>query len=522
MRSVATKLSGARAKTVAACPTLDELQAGHIRHIDNISRQLTNDWRFMMGAKPMQEDYGAYRYQLAYMFYALALAHYHRLPAAPGVFKGIMERLIEKMLHPEVWLYWRDSSTGRGRLTFDAQRLNSEVNPVARDNIMYSAYVQTMVLLYTMLFDDRRYEKSGALTFAFEPMLWGADLHETHPYDVKTLNDTIYWNMVANGYLGVACEPYCVFQICNQVPILGFKLHDHTYGGDVAREVTEGYLKAWEEFGGSLDQEGRFSTLVVTHRKELIPGHFAWSDGWCGMLMNMWRPAMVREVYARVRDRWCVRGDAGMISVPLPPPVRPDGPRHDTGDFGWMAGWCSEMGDQETLAGLFAHADAFMSPAWDDGGLFYPRNDVLFDKKGNLTAVNPTTGNALLAYARLNVGDGLRSIYENPWTDVQRSQPAITFVSDRVDVRCASYDARSRQLTATFRNRKGVRGRGEVVVERVWGRKDWSLELDGDVVVQASGELVRSESGISARREGDGVRLSFPLNRGCDLLMTWE
>ena len=57
--------------------------------------------------------------------------------------------------------------------------------------------------------------------------------------------------MVQKGYLGIACEPNCVFQICNQVPILGFRLHDTIYGGDIAQEVTEGYLRAWSEFGHS-------------------------------------------------------------------------------------------------------------------------------------------------------------------------------------------------------------------------------------------------------------------------------
>lgn len=44
----------------------------------------------MMGGRPsLQEDFGAYRFQLAYA--GLALGHYHRLPNAPGVFKPIFE-----------------------------------------------------------------------------------------------------------------------------------------------------------------------------------------------------------------------------------------------------------------------------------------------------------------------------------------------------------------------------------------------------------------------------------------------
>jgi hypothetical protein len=57
-----------------------------------------------------QDDFGSYRFQPAYMAYALALTHLHRLPAAPGLFKPVFERLFEKILLPEVWMYWRDTS----------------------------------------------------------------------------------------------------------------------------------------------------------------------------------------------------------------------------------------------------------------------------------------------------------------------------------------------------------------------------------------------------------------------------
>jgi Linalool dehydratase/isomerase len=68
---------------------LDDLQIAHLRHFNNLSRQLANEWSLMKGKGYGQEDFGGYRFQLAYMAYALALAHKHRLPAAPGVFKPI-------------------------------------------------------------------------------------------------------------------------------------------------------------------------------------------------------------------------------------------------------------------------------------------------------------------------------------------------------------------------------------------------------------------------------------------------
>jgi hypothetical protein len=112
-------------------------QIGHLRHCDNLSRQPINDWPLMQGKGIGLEDFGGYRFQLAYIAYALALTRLHRLPAAPGVFQAIINRLIDKILLPEEWPYWRDIS--RGGAVFNAHvsgQLHEEWNPVLRDNIM--------------------------------------------------------------------------------------------------------------------------------------------------------------------------------------------------------------------------------------------------------------------------------------------------------------------------------------------------------------------------------------------------
>jgi hypothetical protein len=127
---------------------LDREQLGHLRHFDNLSRRLPNDWSLMQGKGQGQDDFGSYRFQLAYMAYALALTHRHRLPAAPGAFQPTFQRLIDKILEPDVWLYWRDVSQGGSVFNAHlAEELGEEWDPVVRDNIMYSAYVQSMAHL---------------------------------------------------------------------------------------------------------------------------------------------------------------------------------------------------------------------------------------------------------------------------------------------------------------------------------------------------------------------------------------
>ena len=350
-----------------ATAELDRLQIGHLRHFANLARQLPNQWNLMSGKGYGQEDFGGYRFQLAYMAYALALTHRHRLPAAPGLFKPIFERLIDKMLLPEVWMYWRDVS--RGGSIWNAHLsagYREQWDPVATDNIMYSAYVQSMALMYHYLFGDDRYAKPGALSFRFWSYFWGGE-EKRFAYDENSLNDHIYWQMVQSGFLGVACEPNCTFQICNQPAILGFRLHDLVYGGNVAGEVTRSYEQAWREFG-RIGDNGHYHIMMSQDTRVVRPnmGKVPWVDAWCGALMNMWNRDFVHQHYpAQVRDL-IKPGSDGRLSVHMVPKPMVMGQTMvtDDCDFGWVTAWASEMGDGETLGGLLAHADTYMSPTW--------------------------------------------------------------------------------------------------------------------------------------------------------------
>lgn len=467
---------------------LSREQVGHLRHWDNLSRLLPNDWSGMQGKGVGQDDFGGYRFQLAYMVYGLALAHRHRLPAAPGVFQPVMQRLIAKLLEPEVWLYWRDVS--RGGSVFNAHladRLQEEWDPVVRDNIMYSAYVQSCALLHDYLFGDDRYAQPGALTMRHWSFFWGGRPKE-FAYDRGSLNEHLYWLMVQNGYIGVACEPNCVFQICNQPAILGFRLHDLIAGGNRAEEVVAGYEKAWADFG-RLDEAGHYNMMIIEDSRAVRPNEAPspWVDAWCGALMNMWNRGMVRENYPRQVAEFLVPGPDGTLSVRSAPAREVMGQTivADSCDTGWVAAWASEMGDTATLGGLLGHVDRFMQPQWRDGGLFYPRNDTLTDADGNRTEIDPMTGNVLLGYARLNTEDGLHKLYQQPWGPEHYREPALVEVGRDVEVSRA--EVVEGVLHARLRRHAGD-GEGAVVIGRV--PDGASLRIDGQEI--ESGDRVRS------------------------------
>ena len=496
-------------------------QLGHIRHFDNLSRQLPNDWSLMQGKGIGQFDFGGIRFQVAYMAYALALAHVHRLPNAPGVFKPVVERLIEKILMPEAWLYWRDVS--RGGAVFNAhlaEKYHEEWNPVARDNIMYSAYVQSMTLMYHHLFGDDRYAQPGALTFDYWSFFWGGE-PKRFEYDENSLNENLYWQMVESGYLGVACEPNCTFQICNQPAILGFRMHDLVTGENVAAEVTRSYEQAWAQLG-RLDSTGHYNTMLMQDSGTVVPNEATapWIDAWCGTLMNTWNSEFVHAHYPQQLKDLLIDGPDGTKSVRTPPDRQVMGQTviNDTCDFGWVATWASEMGDTTTLDGLLTHADRYMNPTWRDGGLYYPRNDTEVDDHGNRTLIEPLTGNTLLGYARLNVPDGMRKLYNDPWGPAHFTEPALTVVSGDIAVSQARFDPISGVLTFRVQRHGERDGDGSVVLGNVADRKHWSLTENGVVVATGrAGEPVTpgqhsgGAQGIEIDHVEGGIRIRVPV-----------
>lgn len=82
--------------------------------------------------------------------------------------------------------------------------------------------------------------------------------------------------------------------------------------------------------------------------------------------------------------------------------------------FSYVVQWLSELGKKEELDGLLKYADTHLQPTWENGGLFYPRNDDRTNEAGEWTHMDPFSGNAAIGYARLNVADGQKKIWDNP------------------------------------------------------------------------------------------------------------
>lgn len=493
---------------IEAIPEMDDKQTGALRRVLNLSRQLPGDWSGMMGQTVVGEDFGAFRFQLAYMSYALALAHTHRLPAAPGVFKQPLRKLIEKILMPDCWMYWSYVSTGNGVYNKHLGPLTQKWDPVASENIMYSAYVQSMALLYHYMFRDDKYAQPGALTFRLKTRFWNEGGF-TFPYDERQLNDLIYWQMAEQGYLGVACEPDCIFQICNQPNIIGFRMNDLVYGGQLAQEATQGYVDAWKEFG-MLDADGNFNTMVQISKHSTLTTNAPNMNFWLMSLLHSWYPEIVRQQYSTLMRRHLLEGPDNTRWIrPMSGLGESEEVQLTAQDMSWAACLASEVGDTETLEGLFAYADRFMNPVWEDGAYYYKRRDENFDADGLFTGMDPASGNAMFNYARLNVENGLKMLYDGPFDDKHFAQPALTDVPAEVDVRRAWFSQEHDALVITIDATRSL-NRIELGVSLPDGRGLPMIVCDGE-----------SLSKDDVRLTGDRLAVTIEPSSRATLVFQW-
>ena len=141
----------------------------------------------------------------------------------------------------------------------------------------------------------------------------------------------------------------------------------------------------------------------------------------------------------------------------------------------------SEVGEAQQLQDLLEYADEKLQPTWENGGLYYPRNDTLTDEHWNLTHVEPLSGNSGIGYARLNIEDGQRKIWQQPWTkQALESRPWIDGVSlaDGVDFLRGVWDQDNQALIVTLRSWTGRELKINMVVQNL-SQGCWTAFIDG-------------------------------------------
>ena len=163
--------------------------------------------------------------------------------------------------------------------------------------------------------------------------------------------------------------------------------------------------------------------------------------------------------------------------------------------MGYVLQCVSEIGDEDTLNELLKHADEYMGMTWEQGGLFYRRNNNVVDDKGNNLYMDPYTGNAAIGYARLNVKYGKRKMWVDPW---KKGTKRVLFegmdLSEGVDVLRATWETELNAAVVTLRTWDGSL---VTYMPLSWGRTNRSVKLQfknlpsGEYGVYLQGELIR-------------------------------
>ncbi|PGH28033.1 hypothetical protein AJ80_00288 [Polytolypa hystricis UAMH7299] len=330
------------------------------------------DWPHMGTQDPDQAFLDAYRYQLATMVYGAGVAHYHRLPAMRSLFKPLIRNLILKMLRPEVWSYWYLTSQSGNRLDPDLKELRKPwADPIVRENI----------ILYAMLFEDDEFERPNCLTFKWDPLFWGMG-PETFSYDNQSLQDAILKEMERGDWAGV-CFSGRYYLVSGEFIPKGTTTQNYE-----VMSRANAFMNTWN------------SAFVRASHDKQAQGFLTNADG----NIELHHPAIGAEIRRLVAEEdadanskeTIQRARQTYLSAP------PRGFRYT----------------QPTLEldALLSYADSRFHPTWENGGLYYPRQDQVTNEIGEWTIVDPFSGNAAIGYARLNVEDGQKKMWENPWT----------------------------------------------------------------------------------------------------------
>lgn len=174
--------------------------------------------------------------------------------------------------------------------------------------------------------------------------------------------------------------------------------------------------------------------------------------------------------------------------------------------LGCVAQWLSELGKTTELQGLCDYADEHLQPTWENGGLFYPRRDLANNENDEWTHMDPFTGNVGLAYGRLNVKNGQKTMFERPWTsDFLARRPWIDSIdlTQGVDVLRGIWDEDHDALVLTVRT--WDEKKSPVTVEPVARNLEagvWAVYVDGTLLKHESAVIEeggKERGSLSAR-----------------------
>ncbi|KAJ7838778.1 hypothetical protein B0H14DRAFT_3699750 [Mycena olivaceomarginata] len=475
------------------CGFLDK--TGHLRHFHNLATAPLGEWPHMGTQVDGQEWLDSLRYQLATMAYAAGAAHYHHLPA-------LRSRL--QVLVGKFGGYWYLTSQSGRMADPDIKELRKPwPNPVSRENIMYSGHLLLMVSLHAMLIGDDKYDAPDALVFDWNPIFWGMG-RETFSYTRMTLQDTILNEMEAENWLGVCCEPNCIFVVCNQFPLIAIRYNDARNGTNIIEGVLEKYTAAWKSRQGFLQDDGLFIQMFKVKRGDRILERGVGFTAWACAFMNAWNSEEVHALYPTqilgfLSTNAPIRMRLKRYAARASSRGRPRKRAYTRPDFGYVVQWVSESRQGRDPRRpppprrRVPQPDLGARAGCSTRGTMSRRTP-----RGTGRAWIRTPATPAIGYARLNVRDGQRKMWEAPWTPehLANTPSGVDFLRGvwDADVGAMIANRNSNRISLVFRN----------LPEGTYGLYINGELFDMHSVTEAGGSIPANGGGRQ-----DGTRPSF-------------
>ena len=520
---------------VSRYPILDEKQLGQLNRIVQIASQPDGDYSNMLMLPGMKGADEHVRYQLSFMNTALAAAVYHYTPAYRELGQRSSDNMIRKMID---YASWGDvTQVSQGHPAFNPPEILPlpAIQDPTTHFIMYSGHLLEMLTLHQMLYGDDRHSKPSSIRFIYPPSFGYPDVWTVIPgqvisHDLGSLTKRIYADFQEHGWRGDVCMPGAVFVLCNQQPMLGFKMYDRLYGTNYFTTASTEYKKVQAKEDMLDPKTKSWARFYSVHAKKWVQQPMPTVDGWAGTFMHAWDRNTVDPLYPIQRDRHLVTLPDGTATVKADVQAQMNHPHPlYSEDQGLMAVFAAEMGDTATKEKMLNYVDKYYSPQWSGDAYYYPlatdfrRAD---DPPNVWRRVQPLASNALLPFARILPKDGLYNMYNHPLTAKDFEEPYVGNVAyPDVQVPRAVFDEQKSALVVTLRPGRTA----STTVERHWTfnnldpKGNWVVWQDGRKLATLADGIVKPAAGVTGlEMQGATLKVSMPVSKETNFIIARE
>jgi hypothetical protein len=141
-------------------------------------------------------------------------------------------KLVEKHTDLCVWRYWRSLNL--------LGNFDPNPDPIARDNIMFSAFLGDVINIFEAATGSTRFDEPGSLTFVWKD-------GRTFEYDHHSIAAAVERNFRRSKLGFFPCEPGWSFTVCNIMGAQSLRGHDTLHGTDAWNTVRPRFAQTLDE-----------------------------------------------------------------------------------------------------------------------------------------------------------------------------------------------------------------------------------------------------------------------------------